>query len=131
MRVAVECKSPLLQKSLELFLGKHLSSLKNCDILIRDVKCHDDKRCFYISSSKDSDLVKPFSKSQLFLALENRYKSLNKGNLYSFPKSNEDEESDFADDAQPDFEILQRRIESLTKEYQENILKAVRAFYEK
>ena len=131
MRVAVECKSPLLQKSLELFLGKHLSSLKNCDIVIRDARCLDDKRCFYISSSKDSDLVKPFSKSQLFLALENRYKSLNKGNLYSFPKSNEDEESDFADDEQPDFEILQRRIESLTKEYQDNILKAVRAFYEK
>lgn len=129
MRVAVECKSPLLQKSLELFLGKHLSSLKNCDIVIRDVKCLDDKRCFYISGSKDSDLVKPFSKSQLFLALENRYKSLNKGNLYSFPKSNE--ESDFVDEEQPDFDILQRRIESLTKEYQDNILKAVRAFYEK
>ncbi|MDQ1244849.1 MAG: hypothetical protein QG565_1189 [Campylobacterota bacterium] len=122
MRVAVECKSPLLQKSLELFLGKHLSSLKNCDILIRDVRCLDDKRCFYISGSKDSDLVKPFSKSQLFLALENRYKSLNKANLYS---------SDFIDEEQPDFDILQRRIESLTKEYQENILKAVRAFYEK
>lgn len=129
MRVAVECKSPLLQKSLELFLGKHLSSLKNCDIVIRDVKCLDDKRCFYISGSKDSDLVKPFSKSQLFLALENRYKSLNKGNLYSFPKSNE--ESGFVDEELPDFEILQRRIESLTKEYQDNILKAVRAFYEK
>ncbi|MDQ1337198.1 MAG: hypothetical protein QG617_165 [Campylobacterota bacterium] len=122
LRVAVECKSPLLQKSLELFLGKHLSSLKNCDILIRDVRCLDDKRCFYISGSKDSDLVKPFSKSQLFLALENRYKSLNKANLYS---------SDFIDEEQPDFDILQRRIESLTKEYQENILKAVRAFYEK
>jgi len=131
LRVAVECKSPLLQKSLELFLGKHLSSLKHCDIVIRDVRCLDDERCFFISSSKDSDLAKPFSKSQLFLALENRYKNLNKGNLYLFPKSNEDEDGDFIDDEQPDFEILQKRIESLTREYQENILKAVRAFYEK
>lgn len=122
MKVAVECKSPLLQKSLELFLGKHLSSLKNCDILIRDVKCNGDERCFYISSSKSADLVKPFSKSQLFLALEKRYKNMN---------SEHDEKSCFAEDERLDFEILQRRIESLTEEYQANILRAVRAFYEK
>lgn len=122
MKVAVECKSPLLQKSLELFLGKHLSSLKNCDILIRDVKCNGDERCFYISSSKSADLVKPFSKSQLFLALEKRYKNMN---------SEYDDKSCFAEDERLDFEILQRRIESLTEEYQANILRAVRAFYEK
>ncbi len=121
MKVAVECKSPLLQKSLEHFLGKHLSSLKSCDILIRDVKCSDDKRCFYISSAKSADLVKPFSKSQLFLALEKRYKSMNIVQ----------ESSEFEKEDRLDFDILQRRIESLTEEYQANILRAVRAFYEK
>jgi len=121
LKVAVECKSPLMQRSLELFLGKHLSSAKNCDILLRDVKCINDERCFYISSSKDSDLVKPFSKSQLFLALENRYKSMN----------NADVKREFAEGEQLSFEILEKRIESLTKEYQANILRAVRAFYEK
>jgi len=119
LRVAVECKSPLLQKSLELFLGKHLSSSKNCDILIKDVKCAEDKRCFYVSSSKNSDLVKPFSKSQLMLSLEKRYKDMNE------PQQSY-ERSDGLD-----FEILERRIESLTKEYQANIIRAVRAFYEK
>ena len=29
-----------------------------------------------------------------------------------------------------DFDILEKRIEYLTKEYQENILRAVKAFYE-
>lgn len=129
MRVAVECKSPLLQKSLELFLGKHLSSIKNCDIVLKDVKCLEDERCFYISGNKDSDLVKPFSKSQLILALEKRYKNMNKGNLYSTIKQHVEDE--FIDDEEPDFDILQKRIELLTKEYQENILIAVRAFYEK
>lgn len=129
MRVAVECKSPLLQKSLELFLGKHLSSMKNCDIVLKDVKCLEDERCFYISGNKDSDLVKPFSKSQLILALEKRYKNMNKGNLYSTIKQHVEDE--FMDDEEPDFDILQKRIELLTKEYQENILIAVRAFYEK
>jgi hypothetical protein len=129
LRVAVECKSPLLQKSLELFLGKHLSSIKNCDIVLKDVKCLEDERCFYISGNKDSDLVKPFSKSQLILALEKRYKNMNKGNLYSTIKQHVEDE--FMDDEEPDFDILQKRIELLTKEYQENILIAVRAFYEK
>lgn len=129
MRVAVECKSPLLQKSLELFLGKHLSSMKNCDIVLKDVKCLEDERCFYISGNKESDLVKPFSKSQLILALEKRYKNMNKGNLYSTIKQHVEDE--FMDDEEPDFDILQKRIELLTKEYQENILRAIRAFYEK
>ncbi|MCK9454533.1 MAG: hypothetical protein WCY51_02280 [Sulfurimonas sp.] len=121
MRVAVECKSPLMQRSLELFLGKYLTPVKNCDILIRDAKCFEDERCFYISSDKEADLVKPFSKSQLILALEKRYKEMN----ISETKESVLEEETI------DFEILEKRIEQLSKEYQANILKAVRAFYEK
>lgn len=128
MRVAVECKSPLLQKSLEIFLQKHLSSLKNCDIVIRDVKMPSDERNFYISSAKDADLMKPFSKAQLILALEKRYEVMHGIHETTSAKLHlayeEDEDS-------LDFAILQRRIEALTKEYQENILRAVRAFYEK
>ncbi|MDK9694106.1 MAG: hypothetical protein OEL19_07685 [Sulfurimonas sp.] len=128
MKVAVECKSPLLQKSLEIFLQKHLSSLKNCDIVVRDVKMPSDGRTFYISSTQDADLIKPFSKSQLILALEKRYAGVNQED------SNPSDRVRLAyeeDDEVLDFAILQRRIEALTKEYQENILRTVRAFYEK
>ena len=125
MKVAVECKSPLMQKSLELFLDNRLSSLKQCDIVVRDIKCLDDEKCFYISSDKDADLIKPFSKSQLILALENRYKSINKESLVESLK-----EEIHGEYAPLDFDILEKRIESLTQEYQANILKAVRAFYE-
>lgn len=122
MKVAVECKSPLLQKSLELFLSRYLSSIKKCDIVVKDIECTDDNRCFYISSSAKADLVKPFSKSQLILALENRYKILqNKENLDNDEMSNEP----------LNFDILEKRIDYLTAEYQKNIIKAVRAFYEK
>ena len=137
MKVAVECKSPLMQKSLELFLDNHLSSLKHCDIVLRDVKCLNDERCFYISSDKESDLIKPFSKSQLILALETRYKNMEKDishtkNTPSLPIEEniihvEDDTSN--ENAPLGFDILQKRIESLTVEYQENILKAVRVFY--
>ena len=41
MKVAIQCESALLQRSLELFLEGHLSSLKQCDIVIRDTKIMD------------------------------------------------------------------------------------------
>ena len=115
MKIAVECKSPLLQKSLEIFLVNYLSSTKQSDIVIRDEECLEDERCFYISSSSNSDLKKPFSKAQLVFALDARYKSMNEN----------------ISDNTMGFEILEKRIESLTKEYQENILRTVKAFYEK
>lgn len=122
MKIAIECKSPLMQKSLELFLSKYLSTLKHCDILVRDEACLNDDRCFYISSDLEADLVKPFSKSQLILALENRYKTIVKDNPI---------EIDLKEEESLNFEILQKRIEYLTQEYQQNILKSVKAFYEK
>ncbi len=124
MRVAVECQSPLLQKSLELFLSKYLSSSKRSNIIIRDEECLNENRCFYISNKKEADLLKPFSKSQLILALEKKYNEL-------YPKSTNSVIEDENSLETMDFEILQKRIESLTQEYQENILRAVKTFYEK
>ncbi len=126
MKVAVECRSPLLQKSLEVFLSKYLSSAKQCEILVRDEKCLDDERCFYISSESDADLVKPFSKSQLILALENKYETLYAKKSIEVTKENPEVKAEALD-----FEILEKRINLLTQEYQKNILNAVRAFYEK
>ena len=120
MKIAIECKSLLLQKSLELFLEEHLTSVKYCDICICDVECfEDDERCFYISqdANANANLIKPFPKSQLILALESRYKKIKK------------DTSDNGDKL--DFSILEKRIDSLTQEYKENIIKAVRAFYER
>ena len=123
MKIAVQCKSPLLQKSLELFLQKHLNTVNKCEILIRDEACLNEKRCFYIGTDKNADLKKPFSKSQLILALEKREKEL-------YPQ-NEIVESIEENEETLDFSILENRIEFLTKEYQSNIIKAVKAFYEK
>lgn len=121
MKVAVECRSPLLQKSLEIFLSPHLSSIKNCDIVVRDFKVLGDERAFYISKDRDGDLIKPFSKSNLIIALQKRYKNM-------LPKMDSNK---LVDEDEMDFAILEKRIESLTREYQDNVLKAVRAFYER
>ncbi len=124
MKIAAQCSSPLLQKSLELFLDKHLSSYNKCDIVVRDEPCLDDDRCFYIGSDEKADLKKPFSKSQLILALEKRYAILN-------PEENIVINNIQKIDPAMDFDILEKRIESLTQEYQSNIIRAVKAFYEK
>ncbi len=127
MRVAVECQSPLLQKSLELFLTKYLSASKKCDIIIRDETCLGDERCFYVGSEAEADLQKPFSKSQLILALEKKY-----NDLYGRDEAEAMEiKTEYEEEESMDFSILQKRIESLTQEYQANILRAVKAFYEK
>ena len=125
MKIAVECKSPLMQKSLELFLDNHLSSLKHCDIVLKDVKSDDD-RIFFISSNSESDLIKPFSKSQLILALEKRYESIYKDpkQTLNIQKKKSNKNVDL------DFNILEKRINTLTLEYQNNILKVIKAFYE-
>jgi len=123
MKVAVECKSPLLQKSLELFLDKYITTSNRCDILVRDEESLDDKRCFVIGTGTSADLVKPFSKSQLILALEKRYETLKPKTEKDITMTQKRESLDFS--------ILESRIEFLTQEYQSNILRAVKAFYEK
>lgn len=128
MKIAVECHSPLLQKSLEIFLSKYLSSAKKCDILIRDTPCLNDERCFYIASSKDADLIKPFSKSQLILALEKRFKEQG-GNARLTEQNPQEYEMKSSRDSL-DFSILEKRIDALTLEYKESVIRAIKAFYE-
>ncbi|MDD4950604.1 hypothetical protein [Sulfuricurvum sp.] len=128
MKVAIQCDSPLLQRSLELFLEGHLSSRRQCDIIIRDKAIIDDEYpTLYISSDATADLVKPFSKAQLFEAL---HLSLQKAQGLGSSAIEEDITEKLGDN-RVGFEILEHHIEKLTREYQANILKAVRAFYEK
>ena len=125
MKVAVQCTSPLLQKSLEIFLGKYFSTASKAAIIIKDTQCLEDSKCFYISADESADLKKPFSKAQLILALEERYKILNpQEQIISQKEIIEPIES-------MDFSILEKRIETLTQEYQSNIIQSVKAFYEK
>jgi len=127
LKVAIQCDSPLLQRSLELFLDGHLSSLRQCDILIRDKDIRDEQHpTFVIGVDEGSELIKPFSKAQLLHALNQKFDSQKNS-----PAIVEDEVMVSDEEEKVSFEILERHIEKLTLEYQANILKAVRAFYEK
>ena len=128
MKVSVQCDSPLLQRSLELFLEGHLTSLRHCDIVIRDKNIRDEEHpTFVIGVNSEADLVKPFSKAQLFHALAQAIE--NHKNAPVVKTESVPSEEDLTDGVS--FEILERHIDKLTREYQANILKAVRAFYEK
>lgn len=132
MRVAVKCESPLLQRSVELFLDKELSPIKNCDIVVSDQKLDIDKKILYISNENDGDLLKPFSKSQLILALEKVMNDEKESKSFlSMIEELEQKESFEITDKGLDFKFLQDRIEQLTQEYQENLIMTIRAFYEK
>jgi hypothetical protein len=124
MKIAVACESPLLQKSLELFLKKHLCVEKRCDILVKDTPCYGDKRCFCISTDKEADLIKPFSKSQLILALQKHYKK-----LYAPKQATQQVAKKLS--TQESFAQLEAKIEQLTQEYKNNILREIKGFYEK
>ena len=124
MKVAVQCESALLQRSLELFLEGHLSSLKQCDIVIRDTKVMDSHHSLYISDDDDADIKKPFSRSQLFLALQAFYnKVVEIESVQAF-----DDEVTLSEGK--DFTLLEERINQLTDEYKKNVLHVVKAFYE-
>lgn len=124
MKVAVQCESPLLQRSLELFLEGHLSSLKQCDLVIRDKKIIDSHHSLYVSDEADADIKKPFSRSQLYLALENFYKKIE--GIADIQKY-DDEVEVFQE---RDFSLLEARIDQLTKEYKHNLIQTIKAFYE-
>lgn len=125
MQIGVSCESPLLQRSLELFLAPHLSSLKHCDCIVKDHVSEDNshsKPIIRIGSDRRADVVKPFSKSQLIYALEQFYKA------NSLSKSSDTTDEEPAQ-VKADFHQLEQTIDELTQSYKESVLRAVKAFY--
>ncbi len=138
MKVAVQCESPLLQRSLEVFLASHLCTPKQCDVVVRDrIVPGDETPALIISNETEGALNKPFSRSQLMLALEqmvDKKERVQEAVALSNELDAVFEEIEPAEEAAAevrDFSVLEKRIEQLTREYQENVMKAVRAFYEK
>lgn len=138
MKVAVQCESPLLQRSLETFLAPYLSTFKQCDVVVRDSVRNDDAASvLLISNEIEGALAKPFTRSQLMLALEQMVDT--KAQVREAVALSNELESAFEacetptepTDEHPDFAMLEKRIEQLTREYQEKIMNTVRAFYEK
>lgn len=138
MRVAVQCESPLLQRSLETFLAPHLSTLKQCEVVVRDRHVEDGEMPeLLISNGEEGMLSKPFTRSQLMLALEQLVEKRERveeavalSNELDRPVEAEVSVETKCADA-PDLILLEKRIEQLTRAYQEDVMKTIRAFYER
>lgn len=127
MKVAVQCESPLLQRSLEIFLGTHLSSLKQCDVVVRDKSVPDDSHpTLLVGTGSDADLIKPFSYSQLMLTLEQMLPR-----VAYMPKSSQLQKSPTKVSGETDgrFVILQKNIELITQEYQKKIMEVLQEYH--
>ena len=130
MKVAIECRSPLLQKSLENFLEGHLCSSRNCDLLLSDEALLDRENLLRIGSDADADILKPFSKSQLFLKLEHYYKVKEEVSS-AVSIANEMDSFDgvelaFAEAPITNVNDLEEKIERLTASYVQGVMSLVR-----
>lgn len=84
MKIFVECKDIMLQKTMELFLKDYLHSKKECDFIVCDEKLSHKKAQFIIG---DKAFLKiPFSKEKLFENLDEFY-SVVMGNQNSKDKT--------------------------------------------
>ncbi|NOQ31220.1 MAG: hypothetical protein GQ570_08870 [Helicobacteraceae bacterium] len=133
MKIAIKCDSPLLHKSLELLLVNHIVSYKNADVILSDQPLIDeDKKVLWISTDKEADIIKPFSPSQLMVAIERVTEKERKlETLTKIAENMDEDEVQTTFESSFDFDILEKRIKMLTQEYETNILNTVRAFYDK
>lgn len=136
MKVSVQCESPLLQRSLELFLSPYLSTFKQCDVVVRDRRTAEESvKPVLVVSGHDGDLHKPFSRSQLMLALEQildtRKQAREAAAITTELEMPDTAAARASAGERPDFALLEARLDALTREYQHNVMQAVREFYEK
>lgn len=113
MKIALECKDIILERTLQLFLKEHLGRKKDCDFIVTDEKIEFDKPQFLISKSS-SQLALPFGKEELMRALSEFDEALKK---LAIQKANEK------------IKALEEKIEKITeqfkKDYQSEIDEAV------
>ena len=133
MKVAIECRSPLLQKSLENFLEGHLSSPHSCDLLLSDEDLPDRENALRIGSDEEADIIKPFSKSQLLLKLEQFYRvkedaqeAMNIAN--ELDKLDEDIVEPVVETEKLAIDSLEEKIERLTESYVKGVMSLVREY---
>ena len=69
MKIFIKCESPLLQKTLEIYLKEHICEQKNADFFIGDMRKYFEKPLFLISKNSPY-LTIPFTQKDLICALE-------------------------------------------------------------
>ncbi len=109
MKIAVKCKSLVLDNTLKLFLDAFICDENECDFIISDFDFSTNKPLFLVDTP-NSHLKTPFSKDQLVKTLEC---------FYGVPENLHVKEN------------LEKQIDNLTKEFTQKLIKTIREYYEK
>lgn len=115
MKIALDCRSELLRKSLETFLGEYLAPESEAEILVADYEARTSLPLFRIGSDEGADLRKPFSRSQLMIRLEEALRR----------RRQSQEVQNFV--VEEEEETLEEKIERATRRFVEEIVTIVRS----
>ncbi len=75
MKIALSCRSILLEKSLRKFLEAYLVPDHEADLIIADHPMNSEKPMLRIGADHEADLSKPFSRSRLMIKLEEKLRA--------------------------------------------------------
>lgn len=124
MKIALACQSPLLEKALTLFLKPYIVPLKQCDFVVCDHEATLGAPLFRVGP-KSTNAPFPFTKSSLMLALDSFSLALKNSALIAH------EATVKTPVKTRDFSALKNTLDAITTRYQEEILQAVKEYYEK
>jgi len=120
MKLAIICKSLLLEKALKLFLKPYIAPLKQCDFLVCDHEMDVDIPQFRLKTV-DSELAFPFSKSALLISLDKFYKTLKESTSKLEHAKISTKNSDFA--------TLEEKLNKICKQYNAQIIQTIKEHY--
>lgn len=124
MKIAIICKSILLEKALNIFLEAYIVPFEKCDFFISDVKAKTKKPIFVIN--KKGHISIPFSKDSLMFALEKFYKSIPRD--ANLDKKTDEEQISLDLQREITFEA---RLEYILRKFKEDIINLMQETNEK
>ena len=123
MKIALACKSILLERALKIFLERYIVPYKQCEFIIADTKISSDKPLFIIGKN-EAHVPVPFSKTSLMLALEEFYTCITGKTIQKSESIDKEKE-------QESFEKLENKITVLTEKFRNDLIDTIKAHYEK
>jgi len=119
MKIALNCKSILLQKALRKILSQYITTEKSADLLITDKDIESNLPIFRIGyDDKRADLQKPFSRSQLMIKLEEKLKAIEQKKALNSIINEEDN-------------TIEKEIEELIRQFTNDLLQIFKKYVKK
>ncbi len=117
MKIALSCRSILLEKSLRKFLDDHLVPEHDAELLVTDHPVQSEKPVLRIGTDSGADLGKPFSRSRLMIKIEEKLQADRTREAFKHFAIEE--------------ETLEGQIERAVHEFAQELIKIFKEHYEK